>query len=784
MTKSASLPSVTRQYRAFISYRHLDNREEGRRWASWLQEAMESYEVPRSLVGTINSRGERVPDSLFPVFRDEQELPVDADLSQALRQALIHSDSLVVICSPRAVESRYVSSEIEEFKKLGRADRVFALIVSGEPITGDAETTESPQQCLPLALRRGILGPAGNLDWAVPCEPICADTRIPGTSLEGFTNAAAYRAYLEKSGTHSSKEIPKLVREYANRLDSARLKVIGGVLGVSLGALTRADNRFRIERLRRALAVVGSLGAIACIAAVMAIISQQIAAKERRFAEHANVQANGLINDMLYSLGQKLKPIGKVALLEDVSVSAERYFEKLPQYRAGLEGHRNRAAAALYRGDVLEETGEQDAALAKYREAHAQLSALMSHRETATFEVRRLASLCFERLADALEDDAPADALSFANQAVTMHEALVGDAPGDLGLLSELGQNWERLGDITEDSLPDPVLAEKAFRRSAEIRQKLHESVPDNPQWQRDFGVANGRLGDLYQSQGRLEEARRHFEKGLEVRLSLTRNQALNTRWQSEISRGYDSLGQLLLRMNQSAEAAKALESSIRIRRILADFDPSNVKWQGDLLRSNVQLARLETSRGNWGAAKVILAASLPRARELADRSGADQKIVLEYLHLRLLEGMRQRAAGTPADALAELDACLKHVETLIEKSPGSAKLELLAASIAHELGECQEALGKAAESAQRFQQAVDFRTKHGGNDVDIDAELGWSEGRLAMVLIGLPDHAVEAARYLSQSRSRFARLAKAGALSPQNQVWKETLDRLALPLP
>src|SRR5262245_15222242 len=72
---------ASREYAAFISYRHADNRDEGRQWASWLHHALETYEVPADIAATHNDRGERIPERLYPVFRDEEELPADAHLS-------------------------------------------------------------------------------------------------------------------------------------------------------------------------------------------------------------------------------------------------------------------------------------------------------------------------------------------------------------------------------------------------------------------------------------------------------------------------------------------------------------------------------------------------------------------------------------------------------------------------------------------------------------------------------------------------------------------------------
>ena len=49
---------------------------------------IETYEVPDDLVGTTNERGEVIPERLYPVFRDEEELPADADLSVNIERAL------------------------------------------------------------------------------------------------------------------------------------------------------------------------------------------------------------------------------------------------------------------------------------------------------------------------------------------------------------------------------------------------------------------------------------------------------------------------------------------------------------------------------------------------------------------------------------------------------------------------------------------------------------------------------------------------------------------------
>ncbi len=188
----------TRRYAVFLSYRHSDNKEPGRQWATWLHQMLENYDIPSDLVGTTNSSGEVIPASLYPVFRDEEELPADADLTRNIRQALENSEVLVVICSPRAVQSRFVAEEIRYFKELGKAHRILALMIDGEPNAAEDSAKQTAgltadMECLPEPLRRGVAANDGSIDWNARTEPIAADARPGGRPVQGWTNSAPYR---------------------------------------------------------------------------------------------------------------------------------------------------------------------------------------------------------------------------------------------------------------------------------------------------------------------------------------------------------------------------------------------------------------------------------------------------------------------------------------------------------------------------------------------------------------------------------------------------------------
>src|ERR1700761_8157038 len=96
------------KFAAFISYSHADAKT-----AKWLHGAIERYRLPRGLEG-LGLKGAK----LGRVFRDEEELASASELGDTLEAAIRASRTLIVICSPAAVRSKWVGREILTFKRM------------------------------------------------------------------------------------------------------------------------------------------------------------------------------------------------------------------------------------------------------------------------------------------------------------------------------------------------------------------------------------------------------------------------------------------------------------------------------------------------------------------------------------------------------------------------------------------------------------------------------------------------------------------------------------------
>lgn len=245
--------SLGKKYHAFISYRHADNVEQGRQWATWLHQAIETYEVPEDIIGKENDRGEFIPPRIYPIFRDEEELPADANLGNSIIGALDDTRILVVLCSPNAVASAYVANEIDYFKKQGHSDRIIAAMLDGEPNVSWDESKQKKgfvveDECFPVPLQYEYDQDGNRTENRA--EPVAADFRVHFNNQpeQGWTSNGAYRQYLKEHKKFEVKEISRRVEEHQKQQHLMLLKIIAGILGIPLGELTQRDKEYQLEQ--------------------------------------------------------------------------------------------------------------------------------------------------------------------------------------------------------------------------------------------------------------------------------------------------------------------------------------------------------------------------------------------------------------------------------------------------------------------------------------------------------------------------------------------------------
>lgn len=125
------------EYFAFISYKREDEN-----WAKWLQYKLEHYRIPIK----VRKENPQLPQAIRPVFKDNSELAAGV-LEEEIHEALVNSKYLIVICSPRAAQSKWVGKEVQAFIDMGRSEKIIPFIIGGTPYSIVPE-----EECFPMAL--------------------------------------------------------------------------------------------------------------------------------------------------------------------------------------------------------------------------------------------------------------------------------------------------------------------------------------------------------------------------------------------------------------------------------------------------------------------------------------------------------------------------------------------------------------------------------------------------------------------------------------------------------
>lgn len=535
------------RYAAFISYSHTDSG-----FARWLHRAIESYAIPKTLVGRETDRGV-VPRRLTPVFRDRDELSASSSLSAAVEAALAAADHLVVIGSPAAARSRWVNAEVQAFKRAHGEDRVIAAILSGEPASADDD------ECFPPSLRLQ-LGANGALS-DVPAEPIAADFR-PG-----------------KDG---------------KRL--ALLKIISCLAGVRLDELVQREAHRRHRRLAAAAA--------ASIAGMAVTSGLAVAAVQARYAaDRQRAQAEGLVEFMLTDLRGRLEPVGRLDALDVVGARAVKFYagQRAGDLDSDALGRRSRALHLI--GEVATLRGDLGTAQRIFGEAAASTAEQLRRHPNDPQRIYDQAQSVFWVGNTAWQrGDLPAAERSFVQYRVLADRLVrVGGPKPDW--LAEIDYANSNLGTVLMDR-GRFAEARQAFLRSLAVSQRLLKAEPQSEERIMSTAQSLAWLADAEAQSGQLKIARqrRNQEIALYDRVLAIEPRHVGARRsrahaESEQARFALVAGAVDEASSLADGAARRLEAAIAIDPDNADMQsfrisPLLIKAEADLARGRIVFAR------------------------------------------------------------------------------------------------------------------------------------------------------------------------------------------------
>jgi len=513
--------SVT-PFRAFVSYCHADAR-----FAARLQRRLENYRLPKRLLGQVPPwPGERA-DRIGPVFRDREDLSAAQDLSEAVRQALAASDALIVVASPPAAQSHWVSREIELFRALHPDRLILVALIEGEPAAA-----------MPPAL------------LAAGSEPLAADFREVGDG---------------------------------KRL--AFLKIVAGLCNLPLDALVQRDAQRRLTRVMAvtlaALAIALSMAAITAFA----LASRAQAVRERNQAEGLVEFMLTDLRDRLRTVG-RLDVMERVNDRAMAYYTAQGDLAALPEPSLL---RRTRILQAMGEDDST--AGRDSTALAKFREAHRVTEQLLVRRPNDPDRIFAHAQSEYWVGYAAWETgDVAAARVDFERYA-TLADRLVASDANNKTWQMEAGYAASNLGTLALKGEKRPEKALPLFKSSIARFEAALRLAPGNPGMMRDLADAYAWLADTLKQLGKPEAALVERHKEREIYLALVSRDMRNAKLTLDLIGSSAGIARLELMLGQIEPAVAHFRSAQAAIGALVERDPENQEIAKEKMRISLHLA-------------------------------------------------------------------------------------------------------------------------------------------------------------------------------------------------
>jgi tetratricopeptide (TPR) repeat protein len=675
------MPTDGFKYYAFISYSHQD-----KKWGDWLHKALETYRVPKRLVGQASRGGETVPGRIMPVFRDREELPTATNLGEAINEALIQSRYLVVVCSPRSAKSRWVNEEILSYKRMGRSDRILAVIVDGEPNALDKPEFRDDLECFPEALKFE-LDEDGQLSDR-RSEPIAADAR------EG------------KDGK-----------------GDASLKLIAGILGVGFDDLKRRELQRRQRRLvaisTTALVLMvfmAGLTAWAFVERDRAAANEQKAVASKTEADTQRTEAEmqrdvaqdrfddvrALANTVLFELHDSIEYLpGATKARQLLIKTGFQYLEALS--KEGIDNPElmfEVGSGYVKLGDVsgghgIANLGDRKAAIAYYQKGLGILQSLVdaSPKQFRAMEKQReaysrlgwtyLASRVDENRATGRHERAAAIQKKI-EMAVASHRKGLAIAQ-KLASLDPDGPHRAHLVSMSHRSLGYALSHQKKEDEAIQHLEKGLETVrrevardPKDVGLQVDLCGALSNLGSIYGDFGKHEKNLAQQEEALKIIEAVRRihpNHAMVLRQHHSI---IHNLGSAYSDLGRTDEALTQLRKSLAIRQRSSDADPQNVKAHEELMEMHDVLAKLTYRMKRPDESVKHRRAILSYLQRRHNASPNDYQVALELIDAYKDLGWLQYEAGDARSAHQLYQDGLAVCGRVLKTTPKNSKVRMI----------------------------------------------------------------------------------------------------------
>jgi eukaryotic-like serine/threonine-protein kinase len=493
-----------------------------------------------------------------------------------------------------------------------------------------------------------------------------------------------------------------------------------------------------VRTVRRRNFVIAGVIAVLAVATTAALWEWRSSVESENKAISARGSAEGILNYLLNQLNDKLTPIGRLDIIEDVQKQVETYYGNLGFRQEDPNAANNWATLLRSEGDRLRAQGDLDGAKSKFQQS-LEVAEKLANQAPANTTWQRNLSVIYSRLglAEFFQGDL-ARAKAHSQRALEIALKLANQDPSNGIWQRELGVSYNRLGMVLL-AQGDLSGANVQFQTCLEISLKLVDKDPSNRLWQRDLELVYLRLGDLLLAQGDPSGAKTQFQHQLQIAQELLKQDPNNSDAQRDLTFCYGRLGTVFEALSDFKAARAEYQNGLEERQKLVKQDPNNDEWQADLSFSYMSVGDMLKKEGDLSGAEVQYLTSLTMLERLVKRdpsNGYMQQYLLQN-HEKL--GDVSKGQGNLDGAKAQYQSALEVAQKLIKKEPSNSDSQRLLANSYKDLGSVFKQQGDSNAARQNFQASLDILTNlirlHGQNaiwkaDLDfVNHELGELQG-------------------------------------------------------
>lgn len=303
-------------------------------------------------------------------------------------------------------------------------------------------------------------------------------------------------------------------------------------------------------------------------------------------------------------------------------------------------------------------------------------------------------------------------------QAMSHLDSLVAEVVDEPELLAELASSYSQLGALHRNfigsDLGDTAVALESHQKALDLRLRVLEMKPGDPEAVEVIGESHLRIGDMMRAQGDLDAAVEHYRKSGEFYASMRPGtETLRLDRDHNIAVVNMKLGIVQSMRGEYGKAARAYEASLKANAAILEGDPSLTVTRRNMAVGYEKLGDIAEARGDAEAALEHYKRSLAMLQDLERREPGEARHILS---IAIAHSKIGEALGHPAYAnLGDVEGAMKEYRTgrrvigeLLRVDPANARARMIASFFDRRLGAFLAMTGAFDEALEHQQAAME----------------------------------------------------------------------------